>query len=82
MKRPPYEHAARAALKILLDHQIGEVGRILSAGTPAGHGFALFFFEWDEGRPIAYVSNGAREDVLRMMQEWIGQTRDQQRSQS
>jgi len=82
MKRQPYEHAARAALRILLEHRVSEVGRILATAAPPGHGFAVFFFEFDEGGPIAYISNGERADVLRMMREWIAQTHEAQRSQS
>jgi hypothetical protein len=53
-------------LEVLM-HQIGDK---IAAALPPDVGFAFFTFHYDEGG-VAYMSNGKREDIVKLLQEWI-----------
>lgn len=47
-----------------------DLGKKLTRAIPAGVGFALLL--WDGETPLAYVSNIYREDVQKLVGEWLG----------
>ena len=48
------------------------IARMINEELPAGWGFCLFAFPFgDEAGRCNYVSNGKREDVLKVVSEWI-----------
>lgn len=55
----------RALLKSMGDALVDEVGPDVI--------FAVFI-EWRDGRPMSYLSNGDRPDMVRAFTEWLGRT--------
>lgn len=51
-----------------LDRQIKEADEAL--GGPR-IGFALFLFTFEKDGALAYISNGKREDMVKLVREWL-----------
>lgn len=54
-------------LKVLLQR----LAEDLTKQLPPGWGFNLQIFEFTPGNSLFYISNASREDVIKMMKEWI-----------
>ena len=54
-----------------LEQQCAKVGEKIGVHLPPGFGFALILFDFGERGNLAYMSNGEREDMLRVLQELI-----------
>lgn len=69
--RPMSETFVQKQIRLVLEQQCHDAAVLLKDKLPAGVGFALFTFDFGEGGNLAYVSNGDRDDVLRLMGEWF-----------
>lgn len=54
---------------------LAKLGRLLGDRMPFNYGFVLLVFEFGADSEMHYVSNAQREDVVRMMYEFIESTR-------
>lgn len=65
-----------------LENLLGEIGAILKiaceqhSSTERKYGFALLLFDFGEGGDLFYTSNAQREDMVRLMQEFIAKFRE------
>lgn len=51
------------------------IGRLVDEELPQGWGFVVLAFPFgDEAGRLNYVANGAREDVIKVMKEFIAKT--------
>lgn len=57
------DEKAEAALK--------KLGDSLKASIPPGYGFTLLIFNFGVGGNLFYTSNADREDVMKMLREFI-----------
>jgi hypothetical protein len=49
------------------------VGKTVGDMLPPGVGFALFLFEFGgPGKPMTYIANSQREDMVTSVLEWVG----------
>ena len=55
---------------------LGDIGRILKRSMPDGYGFSLLVFTFGEGGNMFYTSSAQREDMIRVMQEFIAKFRE------
>ena len=63
--RYKYEHKE-------IEEMLKEMGRTLGAAVkPHNYGFALFLYEFGQGGGMFYIANGARDDVLKMLTEFM-----------
>lgn len=46
------------------------IGNRIGSSLPKGVGFSLIVFTFGEGGWLSYISNGQREDVLKMLDEY------------
>jgi hypothetical protein len=53
-----------------------ELGVLLDKQMPKGVGFMLMVFDFGQKGNLAYISNGVREDVVRVLQEFIAKQRN------
>ena len=58
------------------EKMLAEIGRLLKSACPKGYGFSLLVFSFGEGGNMFYSSNARREDMIRAMQEFIAQFRE------
>jgi hypothetical protein len=49
------------------------LAKALSETMPEGRGFALLCFDLGEGGAMAYCSNAKRDDMIKAMQEFMGE---------
>ena len=55
-----------------IETTLKEIGAILGeACKPTNYGFALFLYEFGQGGGMFYIANGARDDVLKMLTEFM-----------
>lgn len=59
------------AKRLVLEKQCADVGRQIARLLPAGVGFTLLVFDFGEKGDVAYVSNGRRADVLKLLKEHV-----------
>jgi hypothetical protein len=71
VSRPKKETPEDVDRLLELERRCVEHARTLQAGARPGSGFALFLFDFGEEGSTAYVSNGEREDVIRLVREWL-----------
>lgn len=57
--------------RLALERKGAEIGKLLAAQLPPGHGFALLLFNFGEKGYLAYFSNAERADMVKAMREWI-----------
>lgn len=73
-RRPPY----RSAVAGIPENQLPEVMKnaytAVQGVTPPHTGIAVFLFDFGEGGGLAYISNGKREDCVKMLREWLAKT--------
>jgi hypothetical protein len=69
VSREDYREPVSDEVKETLRH----MGRVVGKACPPGWGFTLLIFTFGEGegRVLTYISNAEREDVLRVMQEFL-----------
>jgi hypothetical protein len=58
-------------LRLQLEKQCAELGRVLKEKMPPGVGFTLFMFDFGEKGNMAYISTADREDSIKLTKEWI-----------
>lgn len=69
MKEHPEERSVRADMQAM--------GRAVGSLLPEGWGFFVLCFKFgDNDVKVQYVSNGAREEILRAMQEFIDRNQE------
>jgi hypothetical protein len=55
-----------------IERQLKELGgRLGEAVKPHNYGFALFLYEFGEGGGMFYISNGNREDITKILGEFM-----------
>jgi GTPase len=54
-----------------VEEVLREMAGTVSSRLPAGWGMALFLFEFGENGTCFYISDAQREDMVRMLREWI-----------
>lgn len=54
-----------------IEASLQDIGRTIAPTLPDGWGFALFIFSFGEAGSTFYISNADREDMLKMLQEFI-----------
>lgn len=57
-------------------NRMQKIAKDISSQLPEGMGFVLLAFEFGNSpnRRLNYVSNGNREDIVKVMREWISKT--------
>lgn len=58
-------------IRLVLETQCAEMGRMIGAACPAGVGFAFLMFDFGKNGNIAYVSNADRADMIRSLERLI-----------
>jgi len=58
-------------VRLVLEKQCADVGRIIADALPAGVGFAFLAFDFGARGNIAYFSNANREDMIRALEELL-----------
>jgi hypothetical protein len=48
-----------------------KLGKIIGSSLPPGWGFTLFIFSYGEGGTLTYTSSAQREDMLKVLQEFM-----------
>lgn len=48
-----------------------DIGKRIGASIPPGWGFNLQIFEFEPGDALFYISNANREDIVKVMKEFI-----------
>ena len=52
------------------------IGRVIGGEMPKGWGFALFIFEFGEGKDMHYISNARRDDMVTTLMEFIARSQE------
>jgi hypothetical protein len=65
------ETLVQKQVRLVLEEQCRDLGRLLRDASPAGTGFALFLFDLGAKGNLAYVSTADREDMVRCLHEWM-----------
>jgi len=58
-------------VRMVLETQCRDLAKHLAPKVPAGCGFALFLFDFGADGNTAYVSTAQREDMVRLVAEWL-----------
>lgn len=77
MATPKSETPVERQVRLVLEKQARDVGTQIKEALPAGVGFALFVFDFatpDGPNNLAYISNGKRSDIVKMLDEWKAKT--------
>lgn len=48
-----------------------DIGHMIGGALPKGYGFNLLIFDFGGGGSTYYISNGQRQDILKLMKEFI-----------
>lgn len=55
-----------------IEKTLKDIGAMLGEATkPHNYGFALFLYEFGEGGGLFYIANGSRDDVMKMLGEFV-----------
>lgn len=54
-----------------IEMQLKGLGDTIASALPPGFGFTLLLYDFGENGSLFYTSNGKREDVIKMMEEFI-----------
>ncbi len=54
-----------------IEKLLRSLGEFLGNKMPEGWGFNLMLFTYGEGGALFYISSAQREDVIKVMKEWI-----------
>jgi hypothetical protein len=57
--------------------RLRDIGNILERALPKGWGFTLQMFSYGENGSMFYLSSAAREDMIRLMEEFIKKQREE-----
>lgn len=60
---PPIRPEVAGAMKL--------IGNSIRDALPKSHGFALFVFDFGDAGHTSYISTGQREDVVKLLREFI-----------
>lgn len=71
MKPSPHETSDEKDKRLSLERKSAELGRLLAARLPPGHGFALLLFNFGDKGYRAYISNAERADMVKAIREWL-----------
>lgn len=69
VRETPEERDARLAL----ERSTREVARLIRDRLRPGVGFALFLYDFGPKGALAYVANGDREDIAKVLREFLEQ---------
>jgi hypothetical protein len=58
-------------MRLLLERQCRSIAEALRPVMPAGIGFILFLSDYGERGNVAYVSTIERDDVIKLLHEWL-----------
>jgi len=50
---------------------LSDIGKMIGQSLPEGWGFGLLIFTFGEDGTMTWISNAAREDMLKAMQEFL-----------
>lgn len=65
------ESTAQTQVRLILQKQCSEIGRMIGNALPAGTGFAFMIFDFGEKGNTAWISNAERPSMIRLMKEMI-----------
>lgn len=69
-----YQHPVNGMNKEVLAKRLRRAIREAQKALPPGTGITMFIFDFiEEGKKggVAYISNARREDMVKMVQEWL-----------
>lgn len=67
-----HETPTQVQVRLILEKECKRLADLVSAELPPGQqGFALFLFDFGADGNLAYVGNGARQDVVALMRGWL-----------
>lgn len=71
----PREERSREDFEVPIPEDVQEAmrkaGRALGKSFPKGWGFALLVFNFGPGGSLTYMANAQREDMIKVMREFI-----------
>lgn len=76
------ETPEQRAERLSMEAQCADIGRVIAgavraAQPPGGHwGFCLLMFDFGAGGSLAYMSNGKRLDIVKMLDEFRAKLMD------
>lgn len=70
------ETLAQRQVRLILEAQCRELAVMLSGKLPKEQGFALFLFDYGADGNTAYVSTANRDDMVRLLEEWLERVRE------
>jgi hypothetical protein len=82
MPAPPplrQESLVEKQVRLVLEQQCRAIADKLKDMCPAGVGFALFLADYGEKGNTAYVSSVDREDMIRLVEEWLERQKAERR---
>lgn len=56
-------------VRLVLEKQCADMGRLIADSLPAGVGFCFIAFDFGNEGNAAYLSNGCREDTIKLLRE-------------
>jgi hypothetical protein len=72
--------APRSDFQVPVPEEIADIlrrtGRVFKASMPEGWGFAMLVFSYGEGGTLSYISSAERDDVVKVMREFIAKQAD------
>lgn len=68
----PMERAARE----MLEHKCRTLAYSVTRKLPKGVGMCLFLYDFGPEGALAYMSNGNRADVIKMLEEFLAKQKD------
>jgi len=63
------ETPEQEARRLRLERQCADLGTVIGSCMPEGVGFAFVMFDFGGEGNMAYLSSGAREDLIKMLAE-------------
>ena len=60
----------------IVKQRMQKIGKCVDGLLPIGYGFVVLGFKFgdENGRELMYVSNSNRQDIVKVMKEWIKKT--------
>lgn len=66
---PVIEHADSTPPELIA--KLNQLARDLRVKLPPGVGFTLFLFDYGQDGHLAYISTAEREDMVKVVREWL-----------
>ena|ERR1700683_3378328 len=73
-QRGPIDHTSDANYQVAnaeITETLRELAEKIDSKLPQGWGFTLLLFEFDPDNSLFYISNAQRQDIIKVMREWI-----------